>query len=332
MSAQVVKVIPKDGTSYSIDENGASGIVLRYQVVLSEPLPQSQLLKSFSAGGVAIPAIGSEHPDRPGHYVAGYDVRQPGGAAKKTLDVTVKYTPRNYTTESGGSDEEGQPIEFGSNIESWGWDDGTTSRELVDDALDKPVRNSAGDQFDSVPQVEYPSPTFQKIVRFEKRINGWFDFNCTVNADPVVIGGVSFPPFTLLCTVSETLEPTHVKWPYRYSVRLRYRTNRARVNGSSEQTECGWDVAITDAGMREIGDDGKLKFIETISKETRRPVAVTSPELLNGNGKAVTRGSEASTVPTYNLRFQTYKSMKFPDWFTSEPLLARDILHPEKEK
>lgn len=322
MSASIVKVIPKDGTSYNVNDSGATDIALHFQVQLSEPLGQGQLFTSFSDGTTSIPAIGSVHPAREGYYAASYEVKQPQGAAKNTLDVTVKYAPQSFVTEGGGGDPP-EPT-FESLIEQWGWDDGTTQRELVTAVDGTPVLNSAKDPFDSVPQVETPSPTFMKVVRFAERKTGWFNYNCKVNDQTVTIGGITFPAGTLLCTIAETIDISNFNWPFKYSIRLRYRTNEALLNGeTANMTECGWDAVVCDAGMREIDSEtGQLKVIQVLSSETGMPVNITSPELLNGSGQAVTRGSQASTVTPYNFRFKAYKDTTFPGWFTSQPVTA----------
>lgn len=322
MSATIVKVIPKDGIGYNVNDSGAADISLRFQVTLSEPLGQGELITAFSDGTTAIPAIGTVHPAREGYYVTNYEVRQPQGAAKNTLDVTVKYGAQSFVTEGGGS---GEP-EYVSLIEQWGWDDGTTQRELITaaDANKTPVLNSAKDPFDSVPQIETPAPTFTKVVRFAARKAGWFDYNCKVNDQSVTIGGISFPAGTLLCTIAETIDIANFNWPFKYSIRLRYRTNKALIAGETANlTECGWDAVVCDAGMREVDSTtGQLKLIQIVSAETGMTANVTSPELLNGNGQAVTRGSGVSTVAPYNFRFKAYEDASFPAWFVSQPATA----------
>lgn len=324
MAATIVKVIPKDGINYAVDTSGATNIVTRYQVVLSEPLGTGELLTSFTDGTTSIPAIGTVHPSRPGYYAAKYDIKQPEGSPKATLDITVHYEPMSYVTEGGGGG--GSEPEWGSIIEQWGWDDGTTERELVTaaDAAKTPVLNSAKDPFENVPQVETPAPTFTKVLRGPSRRPGWFDYNCKVNDDTVTIGDKQFPAGTLLCTIAETMDISNYYWPYKYSIRLRYRTNKVLIEGETANlTECGWDAVVCDAGMREIDSTtGKLKLIQVISAETGQPATVTSPELLNGNGQAVTRGSGASTVAPYNFRFQAYERVHFPTWFYSPPVVT----------
>ena len=69
MSASIVKVIPKDGIGYNVNDSGAADISLRFQVQLSAPLGQGELITTFSDGTTSIPAIGTVHPAREGYYV-----------------------------------------------------------------------------------------------------------------------------------------------------------------------------------------------------------------------------------------------------------------------
>ena len=87
-------------------------------------------------------------------------------------------------------------------------------------------------------------------------------------------------------------------------------------------TECGWDAVVCDSGMREIdATTNKKKLIQVVSEETGTPATVTSPELLNGQGRAQVRGASGNPTP-FNFRFEAYEEDTFPDWFTSEPPLA----------
>ena len=125
-------------------------------------------------------------------------------------------------------------------------------------------------------------------------------------------------------TGCETIDIANFNWPFKYSIRLRYRTNKALIGGETANlTECGWDAVVCDAGMREVDSTtGQLKLIQIVSAETGQLANVTSPELLNGNGQAVTRGSQSSPVAPYNFRFKAYEDASFPGWFTSQPATA----------
>ena len=301
----------KAGTTYTVDQNGAADIKERYQVVLSSPLLKGQLITSFPG----VPAIGSEHPQRPGYYASKYDVEQPDGPAKSTLNVNVIYTATGLTVEPGE-----EPTDPGTDteVEEWGWDDGTTDRELLTDVTGKAVLNSAGDTFDDVPTVTAPAPTFTKVVKFKTRqdVRQYF---CKVNAQQMTIGGDVFGPGQLLCTVSERRNIGDYTWPYVYTVRLRFRSNLVKIARAEQATDIGWDIAVTDTGMREIDDTtGKLKLIQVPSSESGEMANVTSPELLDGAGRAVARSSTSTPTP-YNIRFAAYETTNFPAWFTSEP-------------
>ena len=318
-NATIVKVIPKDGTTYAVTENGAEDIKLRYQVVLSGPMPPNQLITAFSDGSTAIPAINSQHPSRPGMFASKYSITQPKDAAKHTLDVAVEYSATGASTDNTQDDPEEAPTPTDNQVVEWGWDDGTSSRELVQDIDGQPVVNSALDPFDSVPEIETPAPTFTKVMKFASR-RQYAQYLCTVNDAQITIGNMTCAPHTLLCSVSEKLNIGDAQWPYTYTVRLKYRTNKVKRGGDSQVGEIGWNVAVVDAGMREVDDTtGKLKLIQVVSQETGQPASVTAPELLDGAGHAVARSASGAPAEPYNLVFAAYKAVSFPSWFYSEP-------------
>lgn len=314
MAITIKSTIAKAGRSYKVDNNGASDVSARYQLVLSAPLDIDELPTSFRG----VPAIGSAHPDRLGYYVAGYEVTQPDANAKSTLDVLVKYAP--MSTNSSPDQSEGMAQGSTAEVTEWGWDDGTGDKELVTacDAKATPVLNSAGDPFDSVPTVYVPTPTFTKVVRTNSR-QTFLGYSCTVNDAAATIGTVEFPARTLLCTIAERKLIGEYKLPYEYTIHLRYRSNIVLLGGAAATAEIGWDTAIVDAGMREIDRvSGGLKLIQTISKETGQPANVTSPELLDGHGHAISRSADGAAQP-FVLVFQAYPRTAFPQWFYSEP-------------
>ena len=317
MAATIIKVIPKDGLSYGVNDSGATDIVTRYQVTLSEPLGVGEILTAFSDGTNSVPAIGTVHPARPGYYVAKYDIKQPEGTSKATLDITVHYSPQAWATEGGGGDPPAPTEDY--QVTEWGWDDGTSERELVYDVNSDPVLNSAGDPFDSVPSVESPAPTFTKVMKFASR-RQYAAYNCTINNSQIVIGNMTCAPYTLLATISEKRNIGDVNWPYTYTVRLRYRTNKVKRGGDTQIGEIGWNVAIADTGMREIDSTtGKLKLISRPTGESGTDATITSPELLDGAGHAVARSAGGSPAEPYVLVFAAYPAVSFPNWFYSEP-------------
>jgi hypothetical protein len=245
-----------------------------------------------------------------------YDVQEGEGKDKQTLIVTANYAPQ--TTETSGTGQDAQTVA----VDEWGWDDGTDEKELVTGVDGTPVLNSAGDPFESVPKIMAPAPVFTKVMKFKTRQSGRANSNCKVNSSAITVGGVSCPIGSLLCTIGEKRLIGNADWKYQYTVHLRFKSNKVKINGSGSLTDIGWDVAIADAGMREIdADTGEKKLIRTIDKETGKMCTVASAALLNGEGAKL-----ADEAEPYNFRFQAYERASFPNWFYSEPTLAEEGL------
>lgn len=304
----------KAGRRWTVGGGGISDLSRRYVVILDRVTGENGEAESFPG----VPKIGSKHPQYPGLIVSGYEVEEGAGADKHTLNIEVKYSVDGPAAgEAGGDDDEEETQDV--LVEQWGWDSGSEERELIDDVDGQPLVNSAGDVFDRVPTVSVPASVFTKVMRFSSRQSGALDCDCKVNGGPITIGGRSFPEGTLRVRVGESIALDDPKHRYRYSVKLEYRTNRVRIEGSEAVTDIGWDVAVTDAGMRERGEGGKLTLIKAIDPETGKKCSVTSPELLDGSGKAVQR-SEGQPRP-YNFRFKAYERTGIPTWFYTEPIL-----------
>lgn len=309
----IVKTVAKAGKTYSANSNGAQGVKATYQVVLTAPLAMDELPTSFSG----VPAIGSEHPSRPGLYVTGYEITQPDGEAKHTLNVEVSYAPSNFETQS-----DPQTGTESTQITEWGWDDGTTDVELLNDAITgDPVVNSAGDPFEEVPTHSIFTPTFTKVFKTSKR-KDWNNLSCVVNSANVTIGDLTFAPHTLLATVGEKILIGETVYPYEYTIHIRLRSQKVKIAQAQTPTEIGWDLAIVDAGMREMKAGGVMQFIEVWSKETGQPTQVTTSELLNGHGEAMPRSASGTPAEPYVLRFAAYPEAAFPDWMVSEPTIT----------
>ena len=310
--------VVKAGRTYKVTMNGAQDVKVKYQVLLQSPLLPSEVPTSFPG----VPAIGSAHPSRIGYYALSYDVSQPEGAAKHTLDVTVNYGPADITITDPTQQH---PAEIIEEVTEWGWDDGTGDEELNFTASDatpakpKAVLNSAGDPFDTVPTRYVPTPTFTKVIRRSEMFTDWPALLCTVNNASITIGSMVCPARTLLCTVAERKLIGEWRLPYEYTIRLRYRSKVVPAEETGAPEEIGWDCCVTDAGMREIDDTtGELKLIQRLSEETGQPSTVTAAELLDGHGHAVQRSGSTPVTP-HSLIFQAYKRTAFPTWFYSEP-------------
>lgn len=301
----------KAGRKYSVDSGGITTLKRDYIVVQDAVMSADGEAVSFPG----VPAIGSAHPTYTGLYVQSYDVQEGEGKDKQTLIVTVNYAPQ--TTETSGTGTDAQTVA----VDEWGWDDGTDEKELNTGADGTAVRNSAGDPFESVPKVLAPAPVFTKVMKFKTRQTGWNGVTCCVNNAQVTIGGITFPIATLLCTVCEKRLIGNKDWKYQYTVHLRYKSNLVKINGANVATDIGWDVAIADAGMRELDSNGDKKLIRVVDKETGKMCNVASAALLDGNGAKLDDGDEP-----YNFRFQAYSRAAFPAWFYSEPTLQEEGL------
>lgn len=295
----------------------------------SDDATSGEVTRKFRITGLAIgftpswnytglPKVGDTHPSMTGFVVASREFEEGQGKDKQTVVVTVKYTP--VTTETSGEGEDART----SQVDSWGWDEGTDERELIADVDGTPVLNSAGDPFESVPKISAPAPTFTKVMKFKNRQSGWGSCICKVNSSAVSIGGISFPIGSLLCMVSEERIIGDVNWKYKYTVRLKYKSNRVKIGGANAVTDIGWDVAVTDAGMRAkvtVGGEEKLKLIRKTDPETGKPCVVNSAALLDGSGAALADGGTP-----YNIRFKAYERVSFPNWFYSEPTAVEEGL------
>jgi len=298
----------KDGRRWNVESGGIKTLKRKYLVILDAVTATDGETATFPG----VPAIGSAHPVHTNLVAANYEVEEGEGSAKNTITVTVNYEEK--TSESSG---EGQGA-VSMQVETWGWDSGTEDREFTDAVDGTPVTNSAGDIYDRVPTISVPAPTFTKTMKFRNRQSGAMAFSCKVNSASVTIGDRTFPIGSLLCNVNEQRVFGDAEWKYRYTVQLKFRTNPVKLGGSNSATDIGWDVAITDAGMRELDANGKLKLIKAVDSETGKKCTVTSPELLDGSGHAVSRAS-GSTPRPYNVRYQAYERATFPNWFYSEP-------------
>ena len=305
------QVKQKAGRKYSVDSSGITTLKKDFIVIQDSIMSADGEIVSFPG----VPAINSAHPSYPGLFVQYYEVQEGEGKDKNVLTVTVNYGPQ--TTETSGSGQDAVTCV----VDEWGWDDGTDEKELVTGVDGTPVRNSAGDPFESVPKVMAPAPVFTKVMKFKTMQSGWASSNCKVNSSAITVGGIECPIGSLLCTVGMKRIIGSKDWKYLYTVHLRLKSNKVKIAGANQLTDIGWDVAVVDAGMRELDSNGEKKLIRVVDKETGKLCTVASAALLNGHGAKLDDEDEP-----YNFRVQAYERASFPSWFYSEPTLVEEGL------
>lgn len=197
---------------------------------------------------------------------------------------------------------------------------GSVSRDLVADAITgKLVLNSAGQPFDSVPQIDHPSPTFRKVVKV-KTAQSWGAFMGKVNAANVTISGTQYGPHQVRCVQADRIKLWNDEFDFveQWTIGLQVVSNIVPIEGGDAE-EIGWDVAVVDQGTMQkndgsSGQEGDIVPIMTISAETGKEVAASQPVLLDGQGYAML---EPGATP-YAFRFSPYPEATFPTDFYSE--------------
>lgn len=266
-----------------------------------------------------IPAIGTAidttlYPDM---IVRDYSIEEGDVNGKRVLYIDVNCSLRDL--------QDWNVSQFppaGQAIQEISLTSGSVSRDLVADAITgKLVLNSAGQPFDSVPQVDRPSPTFRKVVKV-REAKAWAEYMNKVNASPMTISGIECASHVVRCVQADKIKLWNDEFGFveQWTIGLQLMSNRVAIAGETSLTQIGWDIAVVDQGtmsLQEIFGEGqptKLMPIMTISAETGKEVAVSQPVLLDGQGHAML---EPGATP-YAFRFSPYPEATFPTDFYSE--------------
>lgn len=307
----------KDGRTWSINSDGINNLKRTYVLQLdTNNLGENAEIEDF--GALGIPPIGSSHPFYSYLKVLSYDVEEGEGSEKKLIKVTANY---GLDSSEGGSNDSDDDAMSNDVIEQWGWESGTDQKEVIYNLWDQregALLNSAGEPFETVPVCEYPAPIFVKVLKTKIRKN-WIEYSCKINQNTCVIGSMNCAPKTLIANVSEQRIFGDPIYKYRYTIQLRYKSNFSNLGAGTTPIEFGWDIPVVDAGLRQLDENNKLILITQMDSESNVPCPITSPELLDGEGKAIIR-KEGLTVRPYIIRVQAYKEATFPTQFYSEPI------------
>ena len=302
-----------DGREWGVDYNGAQTLTCKYEVFLETPLANASLPDTFAG----LPAIGSTHPAFSGLYAQGYKIHEGEGSAKNRIEIEVEYAPISVTGTPNEDEGEGSTT-IDTYIEAIGWRSGSVSRDLVADATSGiAVLNTAGLPFESVPQVDRPSPTFFKTFKTKDRFATFVGYVDRVNSDSITIGGHQFAADQVRCVPvdAERIFNDPAGYNYRYSISLQVMSNLVKLNGSNTATECGWQMPIVSTGTVQRTSGG-LKRI-TVQADDGSDVPVSAPVLLDGNG-----AYDPSRTTPYTVLFDAYPRTTFPAMFYSEPAIT----------
>lgn len=296
----------KAGRRWSANASGVTSVTRTYLFVRDADPSGADTEEVRTLAG--LPAIGTKHPDNDNLVVTGYEFEEGDDNGKRLIVATVKFEQETRSWTAG----EGETPS--SSVEQWGWSSSFVSRDLAEDAESGlTVLNSAGEPFDSVPQIDHPVLTFTKVCKFKARQTGWLGHIGKVNGGEVTVGGLKCPAYTLRVTgVDEEhlfFDPNGFR--YKYTISLQYLSNTAAINGNTQKVEIGWDVSVVDQGLHErIGSE--LKRITDEDKDGN-VIPVSLPVLLNGEGARAT-----GTTP-YLIRIHAYETTTIPAAFYSEP-------------
>lgn len=292
---------------WSVDGTGVSSVTRTY-LIARDSLPTGADTEEVDAFD-GLPALGTVHAVNPNLAVSGYEFEEGDGAEKQMVKVTVRYSQIQRSSESAGSG-------VTDAVEEWGWSSGSVARDLTHDVeTGVAVLNSAGDPFDSVPQVDRPLLTFRKTIKTKGRKNWQQHIGC-VNASAVTIGGMTCAARTIKVdgVDEERIFGDAYGWKYRYTISMQYLSNKVKVGGASELSEIGWDIAFVDQGLRGISDGEPFRF--TDKDEEGNEVPSSLPVLMDGGGQ---RLSNAQTDEPFVIVAHAYPTTNIPTDFYSEP-------------
>ncbi len=293
------------GREWSVDVNGAQALTEKYIVFFAEPI------SAPAATYPGLPSIGSAHGTFTGLFVQGYKIHEGDGSEKNRIIVDVEYAPVVKNGEGEGSGESQ------TYIEAMGWRSGSVQRDFVTDAVTgEAVLNTAGQPFDSVPQVDRPAPTWYKTWKAKSRNASYVTYANKVNSASLSVGGHSFAAGTVRCVTAdeERIFNDSAGFKYRYSIELQVVSNKVKLNGANTLTECGWHMPIVSTGTLELGtgQNPELHRI-TVQTDDGSEVPVSSPVLLDQYGHF-----DPSQTEPYTVLFKAFEETSFPAVFTSE--------------
>lgn len=300
------------GREWSVTKDGenvvATGVTATYEVFFATHVDNAALFTSVTG----LPAIGAAHPSFPGLFAQGYKVKEGEGSEKNRYEIGVEYAPVSVT----GTPEEGEEgVQPECYVESIGWRTGSVARDFVVDAeTGVAVLNTAEQPYESVPQVDRPSPTWYKVFKTKARQSSYVDYYGSVNGSEMTVGGHSCAKDTLRCVQAdeEMIFNDPAGYKYRYSIALQYLSNKVKLRDAKKETECGWQLALVSTGT--VKRNGLFILRITVKDDDGNSVPVSAPVLLDADGDFNPRRENP-----YTVEYVAYPRTDFPSIFTSEP-------------
>lgn len=233
-----------------------------------------------AAGSGGIPAYGAAHPSLDGFTVSSvdFDTPDPGSHVWRS---TVTYSAGGANSGDSSDTSKYTRLHIGTVTES---------RELLTDADDDtiPVVNSAGDPFESVPQVERHLTEIQ-LTRNQSAspASDIESLNGTVNDSAITVCGITIPERCGRISIeADRLFGGSARWSVSFRIVVKPDT---------------WDLTVLENGYRYKDASGNLvKFTDTT--EDGRVVECSSPQLLGPPGD----GGDGRGRGPYYATFHTY--------------------------
>lgn len=246
-----------------------------------------------------LPEKGSAHSTFPALYLSGYGFREHSpGELIREIECT-------YEAEENDDGEGGEGEETPGRITALDYPAYTQTGDLVADQITgATVLNSAGDAFDSVPQIE----SVAIGVHFVRRVAAFpaaaLALAGTVNTNSVRCYGITFAPRTARLKIGCRNTLDNSRRPYELDITLEPRHNYVSSGGAflpsgvesgyasvpGRGYDFGWDVCLLECGYQ-YKDTGGNKIRFTVADENGAQTAPQLPQLLTSDGRSNQNGA-----------------------------------------
>jgi hypothetical protein len=266
----------------------------RYFSVIGTP---TELLDD--RGVVSAPGIPQKNESHPNFRDLRVSSKSAGpGLTERIVSVRYQWMPAGGDPDVGEDD----PLNQTPTVT---WSIAQRTESIDRDIYGSPLANSAGDAFDSLPQVNRFGLALT-IVRWESfydvfKARAFFE---RVNKDLIVAGGVQFLPRTMLCTgiiPADTFKVGQSPIPISYSFEIRSTQSNQQPASIAGRPFAWW---VADMGLRSFASGRRNPY--DLYRSTDKTQQVTAAVRLNGSGapmqpdEFVVRTSTTTTAAPVN--------------------------------